>query len=123
MFGGRDMGVPQITFNSPSLRNKVSIKTGDARFNNLIQALGARVIYGYEYPGFLHAANYLKYGKINCGHYGIEAAGYHEEVQSSLKFISGSQCVKGRQRYFTPNLRISEWAKERSQCLPCYHKY
>ena len=95
-----------------SLREKVTIKTGDQRFDNMIQALGARGISCYEYPAFLHAANYMKYGKINCGYYGYEAAGYHDEVESSLKFITGSQCVKGRQRYIMPNFRISQWAEE-----------
>jgi len=95
-----------------SMHNRVRIKTGDARFDNLVQSLGSRLISNYEYPGYLHGSNYMKYGKINCGYYGHEAAGFHDEVATSLKFISGTQCVKGRQRYIMPNFRISQWAEE-----------
>jgi hypothetical protein len=95
-----------------SMRNRVRIKTGDVRFDNAIQALGSRMIYGYEYPGYLHASNYMKYGKINSGMYGHEAAGFHDEVASSLKLITAAQDVKGRQRYIMPNFRISYWAEE-----------
>jgi hypothetical protein len=95
-----------------SMRQRVRIKTGDTRFDNVVQSIGARLISDYEYPGYLHGSNYMKYGKINCGHYGHEAAGFHEEVANSLKFISGTLCVKGRQRYIMPNFRISQWAEE-----------
>lgn len=95
-----------------SMRKKVVIKTGDARFDNVVQSIGARLISNYEYPGYLHGSNFMKYGKINCGMYGHEAAGFHEEVASSLQFLAGTQCVKGRQRYIMPNFRISEWAEE-----------
>ena len=95
-----------------AMRNRVRVKTGDARFDNVVQSIGSRLISDYEYPGYLHGSNYMKYGKINCGMYGHEAAGFHNEVATSLKFISGTQCVKGRQRYIMPNFRISEWAEE-----------
>lgn len=95
-----------------SMRNRVIVKTGDLRFDNVVQSLGSRLISNYEYPGYLHGSNYMKYGKINCGLYGHEAAGFHDEVASTLKFITGSQCVKGRQRYFMPDFRISQWAEE-----------
>jgi len=42
----------------------------------------------------------------------MKQAGFHEEVANSLKFISGTQCVKGRQRYIMPNFRISQWTEE-----------
>ena len=93
-------------------RNRVRVKTGDLRFDNVVQSLGSRLISNYEYPGYLHGSNYMKYGKINCGLYGHEAAGFHDEVASTLKFITGSQCVKGRQRYIMPDFRISQWAEE-----------
>jgi len=95
-----------------SMRNRVRIKTGDARFDNVVQGIGARLISNYEFPGYLHGSNYMKYGKINCGMYGHEAAGFHDEVATSLQFLAGTQCVKGRQRYIMPNFRISEWAEE-----------
>jgi hypothetical protein len=95
-----------------SMRNRVRSKTGDARFDNVVQSVGSRLISNYEYPGYMHGSNYMKYGKINCGYYGHEAAGFHDEVATSLKFVSGTQCVKGRQRYIMPNFRISQWAEE-----------
>ena len=95
-----------------SMRNRVRIKTGDIRFDNVVQSIGSRLISNYEYPGYMHGSNYMKYGKINCGYYGHEAAGFHDEVATSLKFVSGTQCVRGRQRYIMPNFRISQWAEE-----------
>ena len=95
-----------------SMRNRVRIKTGDARFDNVVQSLGSRLISNYEYPGYPHGSNYMKYGKINCGLYGHEAAGFHDEVATTLKFITGTQCVKGRQRYIMPDFLISQWAEE-----------
>ncbi|HBE40322.1 MAG TPA: hypothetical protein DDW27_03815 [Bacteroidales bacterium] len=92
--------------------DRVRIKTGDARFDNVVQSIGSRLISNFEYPGYLHGTNYMKYGKINCGYYGHDATGFHNEVATSLKFISGTQCVKGRQRYIMPNFRISQWAEE-----------
>jgi len=95
-----------------AMQNRVSIKTGDERFDNVVQSLGSRLISNYEYPAYTHGTNYMKYGKINCGLYGYDAAGFHDEVASTLKFITGTQCVKGRQRYFEPNFQISQWAEE-----------
>jgi hypothetical protein len=95
-----------------SMRNQVRIKTGDARFDNAVESLGGRLISNFEYPGYMHGANYMKYGKINCGLYGHEAAGFHDEVASTLRFIAGTQDVKGRQRYFEPVFTISAWAEE-----------
>ncbi|MBX3239961.1 MAG: hypothetical protein KIT80_21940 [Chitinophagaceae bacterium] len=95
-----------------AMRNRVKVNTGDTRFDNIVQSLGARLISNYEYPAYMHGSNYMKYGKINCGLYGHEAAGFHEEVASTLRFISGTQDVKGRQRYFEPAFTISTWAEE-----------
>lgn len=94
------------------MRNRVRVKTGDARFDNAVQSLGSRLISNYEYPAYMHGSNYMKYGKINCGLYGHEAAGFHEETASTLRFISGTQDVKGRQRYFEPAFTVSTWAEE-----------
>ncbi len=95
-----------------SMRNRVLVKTGDTRFDNAVQSLGSRLISNYEYPGYPHGSNYMKYGKINCGLYGHEAAGFHDQVATTLKFLTGTQCVKGRQRYFMPDFLISQWAEE-----------
>jgi hypothetical protein len=95
-----------------SMRNRIRVKTGDQRFDNAVQSLGSRLISNYEYPGYLHGSNYMKYGKINCGLYGHEAAGFHAEVATTLRFLTGTQCVKGRQRYIMPDFRISQWAEE-----------
>lgn len=95
-----------------SMRSRVRVKTGDVRFDNAVQSLGSRLISNYEYPAYMHGSNYMKYGKINCGLYGHEAAGFHEETASTLRFISGTQDVKGRQRYFEPAFTISTWAEE-----------
>lgn len=95
-----------------AMRNRIHVKTGNARFDNAVQSLGARLISNYEYPAYMHGSNYMKYGKINCGLYGHEVAGFHEETASTLRFISGTQDVKGRQRYFHPAFTISTWAEE-----------
>ena len=95
-----------------SMRKRVRVKTGDARFDNVVQSLGSRLISNYEYPGYPHGSNYMKYGKINCGLYGHDAAGFHDEVATTLKFLTGTQCVKGRQRYIMPDFLISQWAEE-----------
>ncbi|HBE40321.1 MAG TPA: hypothetical protein DDW27_03810 [Bacteroidales bacterium] len=95
-----------------SMRNRIRVKTGDERFDNAVQSLGSRLISNYEYPGYPHGSNYMKYGKINCGLYAHEAAGFHGEVATTLKFIAGTQCVKGRQRYMMPDFLISQWAEE-----------
>ena len=93
-------------------RRRVRIKTPDPRFDNVVNSTAALLRMQYEYPSFIHGLTYCKYGKINCGYYGMIAAGYREEVESSLKFISGTQCVKGRQRYFMPAFSLSPWAEE-----------
>ena len=95
-----------------SMRNRVLVKTGDTRFDNAVQSLGSRLISNYEYPGYPHGSNYMKYGKINCGLYGHEAAGFHDQVGTTLKFLTGTQCVKGRQCYIMPDFLISQWAEE-----------
>jgi len=95
-----------------SMRSRVRVKTGDARFDNAVQSLGSRLISNFEYPGYPHGSNYMKYGKINSGLYGHDAAGFHDEVASTLKFITGTQCVKGRMRYIMPDFLISQWAEE-----------
>lgn len=98
-------------FWDPSKRMR--IKTPDAEFDNVVNNEAANLRNQFEYPAFIHGlVGWSKYGKISCGYYGAEAAGYHEEVESSLKFISGTQDNKGRQRYFTPAFAISNWAEE-----------
>ena len=66
----------------------------------------------FEYPAFMHGLTYAKYGKINHGYYGFETAGMHDEVADSLKFVSGTQDVKGRQRYFMTTFAISDWHED-----------
>jgi hypothetical protein len=107
-----DLPITQSKKYWASMRSRVIVKTGDARFDNIVQSLGSRLISNYEYPGYMHGSNHMKYGKINCGLYGHETAGFHEEVASTLRFISGTQDVKGRQRYFEPAFTISTWAEE-----------
>ncbi|HEV2378975.1 MAG TPA: DUF4450 domain-containing protein [Terriglobia bacterium] len=92
---------------------RIRIKTPDARFDNVVNNAAADLRQQFEYPAFIHGlVGWSKYGKISCGYYGAEAAGYHDEVESSLKFISGTQDQNGRQRYFTPAFAISDWAEE-----------
>ena len=94
-------------------RKRLRIQTPDAAFDNVVNNAAADLRHQFEYPAFIHGLiNWSKYGKISCGYYGPEAAGYHEEVENSLKFISGTQDAKGRQRYFTPAFAISNWAEE-----------
>ena len=66
----------------------------------------------FEYPAFIHGLTYAKYGKINHGYYGFEAAGMHDEVADSLRFVSGTQDVKGRQRYFMTTFAVSDWHED-----------
>ena len=47
--------------------------------------------YQYEHPAFLHGSHDAKYGKISVGTYGATAAGYHSQVESTLRFIAGTQ--------------------------------
>lgn len=91
---------------------RLKIKTPDPLFDNAVVSTVARLRMQYEFPGILHGLMYNKYGKINCGYYGFDASGYHTEVENSLKLISGTQCIKGRQRYFTPAFALSPWAEE-----------
>lgn len=93
-------------------RTRLKISTPDPDFDTVVNRTAAELRMQYEYPGILHGLLFSKYGKINCGYYGFEAAGLHEETAASLKFISGTQCVKGRQRYFMPAFTISPWAEE-----------
>jgi hypothetical protein len=92
---------------------RIRITTPDARFDNVVNNEAANLRHQFEYPAFIHGLiGWAKYGKINCGYYGPEAAGYHEEVENSLKFISGAQDAKGRQCYFTPAFATLHWAEE-----------
>ncbi len=93
-------------------RRRVWISTPDPAFDAAVRHVAAHVINHYEYPGFMHGTEMTKYGKINCGYYGYESAGLQEEVADSLRFIAGTQDVKGRMRYFTPAFAISVWCEE-----------
>ena len=93
-------------------RNRVRIKTPDLRFDTVVNNTAANLFLLYQYPAFLHGLNYLKIGKINCGYYGCEQAGLHDKVASSLKFLTGNQCLKGRMRYWSPVFMISGWSEE-----------
>lgn len=96
-----------------SANKRLRIRTPDPTFDNVANQTAAELREQFEYPAFIHGlVAWSKYGKISCGYYGPEAAGYHNEVESSLKFISGTQDAKGRQRYFTPAFAISDWAEE-----------
>ena len=93
-------------------RNRLRVKTPDAKFDTIVNSTSAMAYELYEYPAFIHGLNYAKYGKINHGYYGLEAAGLHPEVADSLLFLTGTQDVKGRQRYFTPAFAISNWHED-----------
>lgn len=93
-------------------RARVRIETPDARFDNVVNTVAAYLRMQYEYPSFLHGLYYCKAGKINCGYYGMIVSGYREEVENALEYISGTQCVKGRQRYFMPAFSLSAWAED-----------
>jgi hypothetical protein len=95
-------------------RNALRIQTPDARFDNAFNNTAAALATQYEYPAFIHGLTFAKYGKINCGYYGYEYAGLGQEVEDSLKFISGTQDPKGRMRYFTPAFAISSWCEEQN---------
>jgi len=101
----------RVTFWDAGKRLKIT--TPDARFDNVVNNEAANLRQQFEYPAFIHGLiGWAKYGKINCGYYGPEAAGYHDEVESSLKFISGAQDSKGRQCYLTPAFTTLHWAEE-----------
>ena len=106
-------------------RSRLRIKTPDERFDNAINNTAAVLRRQYEYPAFVHGLEWLKYGKISCGHFGCEATGYHQEVADSLKFLSGTQDLRGRQRYFEPVFSISSWSEEQNFYYVCHvwHHY
>ena len=93
-------------------RNRVRIKTPDPRFDTAVNHVAGNLCLLFQYPAFLHGLNYLKIGKINCGYYGLEQAGLHDEVASSLQFLTGNQDLKGRMRYWSPAFMISGWSEE-----------
>ena len=93
-------------------RRRMQVKTPDARFDNVVNSCSAKARMIFEYPCFIHGLTYAKYGKINHGFYGFEAAGLHDEVADSLKFLSGTQDVKGRQRYFMTTFAICDWHED-----------
>lgn len=95
-------------------RGRLRIKTPETHFDTVVNNTAASLRMHYEYPGFLHGIYYCKYGKINCGYYGYECSGYHAEIANSLKFISGTQDEKGRQRYFMPVFSVSKWSEEQN---------
>ena len=92
--------------------SRFSVRTPDPYLDTVVNSMAASAYMHYEYPAFIHGLEIHKYGKINHGYYGFESAGLHDEVSESLKFVSGAQCVKGRQRYFSPALAISSWAED-----------
>lgn len=93
-------------------RARLRIKTPDARFDNVVNHVSAQARVQFEYPGFLHGLGYAKYGKINHGYYGFEAAGMHGEVADSLHLVAGTQDVTGRQRYGMTTFAISDWHED-----------
>ena len=95
-------------------RRRLHIETPDPRFDNVMNNTAAALRRQFEYPAFAHGVAWLKYGKISCGYYGYQACGYHDEVADSLRFISGTQDVKGRQRYFEPVFTIASWCEEQN---------
>ena len=54
-------------------------QNADPRFDNVVNHVAAQSRVIFEYPGFMHGLGYAKYGKINHGYYGFEAAGMHDE--------------------------------------------
>ena len=93
-------------------RGRLRIKTPDARFDNVVNHVAGQARVQFEYPGFMHGLGYAKYGKINHGYYGFEAAGLHDEVADSLHLIAGTQDVTGRQRYNMTTFAISDWHED-----------
>lgn len=99
-------------------KQRLRIKTPDERFDTVVNSSSAMARELFEYPAFIHGLNYAKYGKINCGYYGLEAAGLHDEVADSLNFISGTQDTKSRQRYFSPAFAMSDWHEDMDFYFP-----
>ena len=93
-------------------RRRLRIKTPDPRFDNVVNHVAAQSRVHFEYPGFMHGLGYAKYGKINHGYYGFEAAGMHDEVADSLHLVTGTQDVTGRQRYNMTTFAISDWHED-----------
>ena len=99
-------------------KRRLRIKTPDDRFDVVVNSDSTVARELFEYPGFVHGVNYAKYGKINHGYYGFDAAGLHDETAESLHFISGTQDVKGRQRYFMTTFAISDWHEDMDFYFP-----
>ena len=93
-------------------RSRMRISTPDPRFDNVVNAVSAMARHQFEYPAFIHGLTYAKYGKINHGYYGFEAAGLHDEAADSLHFVAGTQDPKGRQRYFMTTFAVSDWHED-----------
>jgi hypothetical protein len=93
-------------------RKRVIVKTPDLPFDTAVRNTAGVVTSQYEYPCFMHGTDWTKYGKINCGFYGLESAGFQNEVADSLMFLTGTQDIKGRQRYFSPAFALSIWCEE-----------
>ena len=93
-------------------RSRLRIKTPDARFDNVVNHVAGQARVQFEYPGFMHGLGYAKYGKINHGYYGFDAAGLHDEVADSLHLVAGTQDTTGRQRYNMTTFAISDWHED-----------
>ncbi len=93
-------------------QKRLQVHTPDVRLDTVINHVSARARAQFEYPGFMHGVVLSKYGKINHGYYGFEAAGMHEEVADSLQLVAGTQDVKGRQRYIMTTFAISDWHED-----------
>jgi hypothetical protein len=93
-------------------RARLRIHTPDPRFDTVVNHVAAQARDQFEYPAFIHGVGLSKYGKINHGYYGFEAAGLHDEVADSLHFVAGTQDVKGRQRYIMTTFAISDWHED-----------
>ena len=109
---GFDQGVARSRAFWRGHRGRMRIGTPDARFDNVVNAASAMARHQFEYPAFIHGLTYAKYGKINHGYYGFEAAGMHDEVADSLHFVAASQDLKGRQRYFMTTFAVSDWHED-----------
>ena len=106
-------------------RSRVRIKTSDPRFDNVVNHVAAQSRVIFEYPGFMHGLGYAKYGKINHGYYGFEAAGMHAEVADSLNLLTGTQDFTGRQRYFMSTFALSNWHEDMDFYFPeqCWYHW
>ena len=94
-------------------RRPLRLQSPDVEFDVALAHCSGEMMYQYEHPGFLHGVNDAKYGKISIGTYGATAAGYHEQVETTLHFIAGTQDpLTHRQRYWSPGLAIANWAEE-----------